>query len=631
MLADHEGRVRRRAALAIGRVGLRAGVAPLIAGLSDPEPEVRQMAAFALGLLADREAGGPLRAALADGTPLVRGRAAEALGAIGDRDATGPIAAMIAAEVRAGVLSRLAPDDFEYLASPAAEPFRLGVNALVRLKAYDALASVVLDAAGQPVVRWWPVAWALQRLADKRSLPALLTFARGPGELCRMQAARGLGALRDPAAVDVLVPMAQAWAGDPRLAVTAVRSLGQIGDSRAVPALLRMLGARDLDAELRVEVVTALGALQAQSAGDVLLDLLSDPYPPVRIAALQSLRALDGQNFLAVLSGLDADRDWSVRAAISTIMGSFDAETALPRLQQALKDPDPRVIPPVLAALARLRAPGADATFLTLLGHDDAVIRAAATAGLGEMKPQGAADRIAESYKAALRDPVPVARAAALRAIVQFGAAPALPLLRTAAGDPDWSIRLLAAGLLGPIAPTVDAAGLIRPAPTQHDRAWYGTGELVSPSVSPHVFLDTNRGIIEIELAVLDAPITAATFLSLARAGFYNGLAFHRVVSNFVVQAGDPRGDGEGGAAYTIRDEINDRPCLTGAVGMALDGADTGGSQFFITRTPQPHLDGRYTIFGSVVAGMDVVGRLRQWDTVTRVRVWDGVTLSGDR
>ncbi len=91
-------------------------------------------------------------------------------------------------------------------------------------------------------------------------------------------------------------------------------------------------------------------------------------------------------------------------------------------------------------------------------------------------------------------------------------------------------------------------------------------------------------------------------------------MAIHRVVPNFVVQAGDPRGDGEGGPGYTLRDEINMLPYLRGTVGMALDGADTGGSQFFITHSPQPHLDGRYTVFGRVVAGMDVVDRLQQWD-----------------
>ena len=126
--------------------------------------------------------------------------------------------------------------------------------------------------------------------------------------------------------------------------------------------------------------------------------------------------------------------------------------------------------------------------------------------------------------------------------------------------------------------------------------------------------------------AVLDAPVTVDTFIALARKGFFDGLPVHRVVSNFVVQGGDPRGDGEGGPGFTIRDEINQLPYLRGTVGMALDWADTGGSQFFIAHSPQPHLDGRYTVLGRVVTGMDVVDRIEQWDVIRRVRVWDGTT-----
>ena len=96
---------------------------------------------------------------------------------------------------------------------------------------------------------------------------------------------------------------------------------------------------------------------------------------------------------------------------------------------------------------------------------------------------------------------------------------------------------------------------------------------------------------------------------------------------NFVVQDGDPRGDGEGGPGYTIRDELNERPFVRGTVGMALSWQDTGGSQFFITHSPQPHLDARYTAFGHVVNGMDVVDRIQQGDVIQRVRVWDGKTM----
>jgi cyclophilin family peptidyl-prolyl cis-trans isomerase len=146
--------------------------------------------------------------------------------------------------------------------------------------------------------------------------------------------------------------------------------------------------------------------------------------------------------------------------------------------------------------------------------------------------------------------------------------------------------------------------------------------------VSTQAYIETDRGMIQVELAMLDAPLTVDNFITLARKGFFNGMPIHRVVPDYVIQAGDPRGDSEGSPGYTIRDEINQLPYLRGTVGMALDWADTGGSQFFITHSPQPHLDGRYTVFGHVVAGMECVDRLQQWDLIRRVRTWDGVELT---
>ncbi len=146
----------------------------------------------------------------------------------------------------------------------------------------------------------------------------------------------------------------------------------------------------------------------------------------------------------------------------------------------------------------------------------------------------------------------------------------------------------------------------------------------MAPPVSTQFYIDTDHGTIQLEFAVLDAPLTVDNFITLARRGFFDGLSFHRVVPNFVVQGGDPRSDGEGGPGYTIRDELNQRPYVRGTLGMALDWADTGGSQFFITQSPQPHLDAKYTVFGRVLSGMDIVDRMQPGDVIRRVRIWDG-------
>lgn len=133
----------------------------------------------------------------------------------------------------------------------------------------------------------------------------------------------------------------------------------------------------------------------------------------------------------------------------------------------------------------------------------------------------------------------------------------------------------------------------------------------------------TSKGSIEIRFHADVAPRTVANFAELARKGFYNGLDFHRVVPNFVVQGGDPRVDGWGGPGYTIPCEPHfaERPYVRGSVGMALAGRHTGGSQFFITHSAQPHLDGRYTNFATVIAGLDVVDRIIVGDKIVRVTV----------
>ena len=127
-----------------------------------------------------------------------------------------------------------------------------------------------------------------------------------------------------------------------------------------------------------------------------------------------------------------------------------------------------------------------------------------------------------------------------------------------------------------------------------------------------------------------NAPTTVARFIALADRGFFDGLRFHRVVAGFVAQGGDPRGDGYGGPGYTQRCEDNRIRYERGTVGMALAGRDTGGSQFFVTEAAQPHLDGRYTAFGRVTRGMELVDALVPNDVITRVRIVRGTGIAVD-
>jgi cyclophilin family peptidyl-prolyl cis-trans isomerase len=253
-------------------------------------------------------------------------------------------------------------------------------------------------------------------------------------------------------------------------------------------------------------------------------------------------------------------------------------------------------------------------------------VRVAAANGVGDRKPAGGEAALADAYKRALPDGLYVARGAALSALAKYGPAAATATLKKALQDRDWAVRVRAASLLKALDPSADVASAIRPAPTRPGID-YSSPSIIGPPYSPHAYIETDKGTIQVELAVLDAPLTAHNFITLARSGFFTNVPIHRVVPNFVVQDGDPRGDGEGGPGYTIRDELNELPYLRGTIGMALDWADTGGSQFFLTHSPQPHLDARYTAFGRVIDGFDVLDRLQQWDVIKSVRVWDGVSV----
>ncbi len=145
----------------------------------------------------------------------------------------------------------------------------------------------------------------------------------------------------------------------------------------------------------------------------------------------------------------------------------------------------------------------------------------------------------------------------------------------------------------------------------------------IDPQKSYRATIETNRGTIEIDLYAQHAPKTVNNFVFLARQGFYDGLSFHRVINNFMIQGGDPTGTGREGPGYRFEDEVKDNPLKheTGSLSMANAGPNTNGSQFFITHAPQPHLNGKHTVFGKVTSGQDVVNAIKQNDKMNKVTI----------
>ena len=140
--------------------------------------------------------------------------------------------------------------------------------------------------------------------------------------------------------------------------------------------------------------------------------------------------------------------------------------------------------------------------------------------------------------------------------------------------------------------------------------------------------LQTNQGAIAVELFDEDAPTTVENFLKLAKDGFYDGVTFHRVIPDFMIQGGDPTGSGMGGPGYSFEDEFNDHKVERGALAMANAGPNTNGSQFFVVTTQAaPWLDGKHTVFGRVTEGMDVVDAISEVDTDANDKPREPVTI----
>ena len=622
LLEAPEAHLRRRAALAVGRVGLAAGVDALAGLLADPEPEVRQMAAFGLGLIGDPGAVDLLVDALDDPAPPVQGRAAQALARLGADSAAPAIGAMVRRHVTSAY--DLDPDDMTYPQGASVEAFRLGLYALGELQAFEPLSEAVLDEDSRPILWWWPVAYALGSTGDERALPALVTLAGVRGSVGVALAAEGLGRLADPGGTEALTDLLSLERRGRAVVLGALRALGEMDDPRAAEELDRFVRIRGLDRQLRRAAVDALANHASQASIEVFVELLGHPWPPLRAASVRALSRVDPERFLLVLSGLGSDPDWRVRAAAAEGLGHAGPEAARATLETMLNDQDQRVLPAVLDALAAGDPTGIASLLLDRLETPDVVVRATAARLLGELRPPDAEAALAAAYEAAEPDASFLARAAIVDALAAYGGDTAREMLGVALADRDWPVRVRAAEHLARLDPESDPAAAIRPAQGLR-RVDHAAPHLTNPQVSPHVYIETPRGTIEIELAVLDAPLTAESFTTLARQGFFDGLTFHRVVPGEAAYSGDPRSDDKGGAGFTLRDEPNQLPFLRGTVGLARDRPDTGGSRFFITLAPRPRLDGRYTAFGRVVAGMEAADALQTGDRIDRVLVWDGV------
>ncbi|MDQ1637187.1 MAG: hypothetical protein QOF62_526 [Pyrinomonadaceae bacterium] len=653
--------VRSRAALAAGRIGNEATIADLIELLRhDDETEVRAMAAFALGEIESPLGADALLATLKETREeILRARAVEALGKIaGALPKEQEARSKELGDAILGVLNfearrRSAPDRLTIL---------LGLTAALRAKPANA-GPVIAEflTYSDPRIRA-DAANALARLKLKDGndqLRKLLTS--DPDPIVRANAARVLGTTEDKASFDPLLDRALKD-NDLRVRVSAIRALGLLKDPRAAGGsstwrslLMELHPTRDNEI---LEWAAALGTILQGAQDNKNLDWLGRVRDRFNKAAPQAEIAyarVSPEKYLAELgSGKIARQNvqktlllnWRVGSSLAQGLGEVatlpdsnkDKKRLITQAEELLGNMlDYRnsgltintlvavhseyAVPDVLRAFAAFKPNDLAKVLRNHLKESDVVIRGTAAELLGELPPD-------ETNARALIDALPVALAdrqlndaalSILDALAKQKTTKANEAIKTALDSSDHLVRRRAVALLkaNGVGDFSARIGTVKATNTaaDYERAIARIGKQVRAVVA------TSRGSFTIEFLPESAPLTVDNFVQLAKRNYFNGFTVHRVVPNFVIQDGDPRGDGNGGPGYQIRCEINEVPYERGAIGMALSGKDTGGSQWFVTHSPQPHLDGGYTVFGNVISGMDVVDNIARGDVIRSVSI----------
>ena len=573
--------VRARAVRAVGRLQDSTTVMALLPLVVDSSLAVRREAVFALGQISHRS-GRPALLALASkpGEPL-RELAVEALGKLGDTGAT-------------QVVTRALDD-------PAAEVRSAAAVALWRLAdstAVDPLLAHLNDADAQ--VRW-RVLWALEKIVapGKIVLRSALQMS-DPDVLVRAHAARTIGRQKSVRGMVYLLNALD----DPNEAVVvnALRGIQMIADSTCsgcAGTLLKSLS--HAHPYVRVTAATALAErfawVRADSAtqlrlADSLRSRLHDPDAATRGAAARALLTRRGIGELAAVRPLLADSVVYVRIAVLEAFRALPAGGDPAAILAERLTTNATVFERATSAevMGDRRDPGAAARLIAALADTSVLVVASCASALGVLGDTASVAVLTRAYAAHANDPEPDARLSIIDAVKTLG--------RTKTAD----------SLERAVPPRAAS-------PAVHDEEFFK-----SPAARGAI-IHTSRGDIEWSFFTAEAPQTVRNFVRLAAKGYFDGDLVHRVVPDFVIQDGDPTGTGSGGPGYTIRCEYNLLHYDAGKVGMALSGKDTGGSQWFITHSPQPHLDGRYTIFAKVVRGMDVVHQIVQGDKITRVEI----------
>jgi cyclophilin family peptidyl-prolyl cis-trans isomerase/HEAT repeat protein len=445
----------------------------------------------------------------------------------------------------------------------------------------------------------WAAALALLRIHDPLSRPALRACTRDQAVHVRATCAKALGELGKREDAEALAPLLDD--GDVRAAAEAARALVKLDAANVLaaskqpwrPSVVQAVTFEHWRGPAAAGVLR--GAYDA-TARDTSVDERTRAIDACKLAMAHD-RAIGKLELVPACGGAKVtERERGVWTAQAL------ADTGGPELAKLAASKD--------AVVREAAAEGADAaTVKKLLGDDDAPVVAAAAERAEKLKLAGAEPLLKAALERVHGSDAIEAQQSILSAAAELKLPSLIPRAQQLLDAEPYALRQAAAHALTALTGKPLTARLPSLPPD-------------APKLKPmRARLRTTRGTIVVKLWGDDAPRTAANFVALARKHLYDKLTFHRVVPDFVSQAGDPRGDGAGGPGYAIPCEIGMRRYGEGVMGMALSGRDTGGSQFFFTHAPEPHLDGRYTAFGEIVSGLDVATRLVEGDVILELTV----------
>ena len=646
---DRDARVRARAAMALGRFPFpRFGgevTAALVRALEDPELEVRLAAAFGLGIRGDPAGAGTLLAYRNDAEPRLRARVVEAASRLpGPAEHAQLVLSLRDNDLSVRMEAAVGAGRWERAESGASEVDRALLDALHPYR-------ITRESAPKSAVEAelvWRILWSLGRRKAELGRGPFLQYAHSEAALERLFALRGLGQL--PPDVDSVKAVMAALVGaeaarDWRVAYEATAALGKFGAAASSPP------ARSALLRATVDLLAGDAPLDALEAAAV------NPSPHVRAAAMEALVGFgDGRRALALLQRGRLDLSVTVRSAVLRArVRAGPPDDAIEALQRGAKEDDPVLRTAAADEAGALRDSRAADVLLELsrdpalvvsthaveqlgkhpsdkvraalhafLANPDNGLRLAAVLALKEMPDASDVTALGLAATSSTGENAAEVAYNALQVLAAIGNDEARAAVEAAEADPRPYVRTVAKHLV--VASFGGVASEAEPAPPPPDREVPVPGkDYPLWRFNPLVEFTTTRGTLTFELFPDEAPLHVFNFLTLIERGHYDGLTFHRVVPDFVVQGGDHRGDGNGGlpwAGAALPGEFTPRKSTRGTLGMPRnDDPDSGGSQLFVTHLPTPHLDGRYTYFGELRTGGEVLDRLEVGDRILSARL----------